>query len=110
MVFREITPLLSRPELVFCQRSRLELCRQPWRLDHSVLASFQRSSRHPGIHDFKPGHKLGAGQLYFLAWPFAGRLDAEGATMKRRVALLLFLALLCPGPAGAHIGSPDVFY
>jgi hypothetical protein len=30
--------------------------------------------------------------------------------MKRRVALLVFLALLCPGRAGAHIGSPDVFY
>ncbi len=30
--------------------------------------------------------------------------------MKRLVALLVFLALLCPGRAGAHIGSPDVFF
>jgi hypothetical protein len=30
--------------------------------------------------------------------------------MKRRVALFIFLALLCPWRAGAHIGSPDVFY
>jgi hypothetical protein len=30
--------------------------------------------------------------------------------MKRRVALLVFLMLLCPWRAGAHIGSPDVFF
>lgn len=30
--------------------------------------------------------------------------------MKRGAALLLLLALLCPGLARAHIGSPDVFF
>jgi hypothetical protein len=53
---------------------------------------------------------LGFGQRHFLAGTFAGRLDEESAAMTRRAVLLVLLALLCPGRAGAHIGSPDVFY
>jgi hypothetical protein len=45
-----------------------------------------------------------------MAGTFAWRLDAKGAEMKHRIALFLFLALLCPWRAGAHLGSADVFF
>src|SRR5260221_6722636 len=110
MVFLRVSNLTPRGQLVFCREPHLGLRKPSRRVDHPLLAREPRRLQRRFAHPPCARGLLAVGLRCFLAGSHARWLDAKGPAMKPRFLLLLFLTLLLPAPARAHVGSPDVFY
>src|ERR1051325_2570323 len=113
MVLFKIHALIVREELVFHERSRFWVQLSQGRLANAIRAHGSEPAKVRPDYGFVGRGHFGARKYQFMDWAFLWQLDAKGATMRRvyiLLALVLFRAAFLPVSAGAHVGSPDIFY
>src|SRR4029077_6886593 len=103
--------LAGGEQLVLCRRPPLGLLHHARHLAAQILAARHRSDDAP-----RAGDRPGAGGGLLRPRPSAGRRAGQGAALKSRLSrsvprwLAVLALVLAATPAGAHVGSPNVFF